>query len=184
MADQKTNIDLNLARYLFNQQTTPHSTTNRTPSELLMNPHLKTYFDKLQPQEVRFGKVNSSTNSKHFIPGDSVWVRNYATGPKWINGQIGVQTGPMSYTMRLEDNRVIRRHQDQFRSRLPQSNQPTEDEDNPEPTDPEEPPLTDSQTKKDSCEQKLYEDCEDLQSESPPVRRSHRHRKPTEFYSS
>ncbi|XP_044317462.1 uncharacterized protein K02A2.6-like [Drosophila rhopaloa] len=113
------------------------SATHGLPDEivsdngLLMNRHLKTYFDKLQPQEIRFDKDNSSTNSKHFIPGDSVWVRNYATGPKWITGEIGVRTGPISYTVRLEDNRVIRRHQDQLRSRLPQSNQSTEDEDTP-----------------------------------------------------
>ncbi|XP_054737893.1 uncharacterized protein K02A2.6-like [Anastrepha obliqua] len=117
-AEPGINIDLSLARYLFNQHTTPHSTTNRSPAELLFNRELKTYFDKIQPHEIVYGKVTDPVSTKPFISGSPVWVRNHSTGPRWIEGLVENQTGPISYEVRLNDSRVIKRHQDQLRSRV------------------------------------------------------------------
>ncbi|XP_054745933.1 uncharacterized protein K02A2.6-like [Anastrepha obliqua] len=117
-AEPGINIDLSLARYLFNQHTTPHSTTNRSPAELLFNRELKTYFDKIQPHEIVYGKVTDPVSTKPFISGSPIWVRNHSTGPRWIEGLVENQTGPISYEVRLNDSRVIKRHQDQLRSRV------------------------------------------------------------------
>ena len=48
------------------------------------------------------------------MPGDQVYARNYAQGEKWVLGRIDQRTGPVSFTVELEDHRMTRRHQDQI----------------------------------------------------------------------
>ena len=45
--------------------------------------------------------------------GDSVNVRNYSRGPKWIPGTVIQETGPLSARIELEDGTVVRKHHDQ-----------------------------------------------------------------------
>ncbi|XP_068149427.1 uncharacterized protein [Drosophila tropicalis] len=66
--------------------------------QLLCNRELKSYFDKIQPKEITYGKVCDPTNDKQFSIGAPVWVRNYAPGPKWIEGEIVDQTAPFHTT--------------------------------------------------------------------------------------
>ena len=46
-----------------------------------------------------------------------VYTRNYSQGDKWIPGRIEQRTGPVSFTMELNDTRKMRPHQDQIFSR-------------------------------------------------------------------
>ena len=46
--------------------------------------------------------------------GESVSVRNYYQGSKWIPGTIIQETGPPSVRVKLEDGMVVRRHHDQL----------------------------------------------------------------------
>ena len=45
--------------------------------------------------------------------GDSVNVRNYSRGPKWVPGTVIQETGPLSARIELEDGIVVRKHHDQ-----------------------------------------------------------------------
>ena len=68
--------------------------------------------------------------------GDTVNVRNYSRGSKWVPGIIIQETGPLPSRVELEDGAVVRRHHDQlvsvmqmffplvwqFRVRAPSSN--------------------------------------------------------------
>ncbi len=56
-----------------------------------------------------------------------MYVRGFGTGPKWISGSIEKVTGPVSYMVRLHDNRLVRRHQDHVRKlKVPDPNETNE----------------------------------------------------------
>ncbi|XP_058879113.1 uncharacterized protein K02A2.6-like [Acipenser ruthenus] len=115
-----------LARFLLAQHTTPHSTTGKSPAELLMNRKLKTALDRLHPdlytdmQHKQDGAARQSLGClRSFHPQDDVHMRNYSAGPKWIPATIGGVTGPVSYKAQTRDGQIHRRHVDQLRDRTP-----------------------------------------------------------------
>ena len=57
-------------------------------------------------------------HDRQFKLNDSVSIVNFAKGPKWLPGVIVDQTGPVSFHIRLDDGRVVRRHQDHIHLRL------------------------------------------------------------------
>ena len=60
-----------------------------------------------------------------FAKDTPVLVRNYGQDQKWVKGWVVKTTGPVSYLVRLQNGKVIRRHQDQIRSRTEQSSATT-----------------------------------------------------------
>ena len=67
-----------------------------------MKRHLRTRLDLIQPTSkglVKY-KNNADTNQadlKEFKEGDRVWVRNYRSGQKWIQGEIIGKIGQAMY---------------------------------------------------------------------------------------
>ena len=57
--------------------------------------------------------------------GDSVWAMNFLGQPKWVAAVIENRLGPLTFALRLQDNRVWKRHQDHLRERRP--NESTEE---------------------------------------------------------
>ena len=53
-----------------------------------------------------------------FYNGVRVYVRNYNRGPPWVAGVVQSQTSSLSYTIKLEDERVVKQHLDQIRKTL------------------------------------------------------------------
>ena len=53
-------------------------------------------------------------------PGDAVYAREFGKQQRWGPGVITAQTGPVSCTVQLDDQREVRRHQDQVIQRAPQ----------------------------------------------------------------
>ena len=84
-----------LARFLFHYRTTPHSTTG---SELLMGRPLRTHLDLLKPDiTARVQRSQDAQKQCHdrrgiknrsLAEGDSVFIQNFGTGPKWIAGTV------------------------------------------------------------------------------------------------
>ena len=62
-----------------------------------------------------------------FNEGDPVFVRNTGSGSTWLSGNITKIRGPVSYTVKLNDGRLMRKHVDQIRFRTATVNEPTED---------------------------------------------------------
>lgn len=117
-------VNVDLARFLFRQHTLPHSSTGRSPAELLMNRRLKTALDRLHPdsqfhsswkQEDKF--LQEGKKTRLFTVGENVYARNYLSGAKWTPGVVTAVTGPLSYRIETEDGRSWRRHVDQLRRR-------------------------------------------------------------------
>ena len=114
-----------LAKVLMAYRTTPQSTTGVTPAELLQGRRIRTRLDLLKPSledqvEHRQSqqKSNHDTNrTKTFVKGECVYARGFGTGPKWVPATIEEVSGPVSYLVKLEDGRVVRRHLDHLRRR-------------------------------------------------------------------
>ena len=68
----------------------------------------------------------TSSTDYSFYAGDAVWAINFAGTPKWQPGVLEEKAGLVSYTVRLADGRVWRRHCDHLRKRLPVETEGTE----------------------------------------------------------
>lgn len=58
-----------------------------------------------------------------FNSGDLVYARNFSQGSPWLPGVIEEPRGLVSYTVKLEDGRTVRRHVDHLRERFTQESQ-------------------------------------------------------------
>ena len=61
-----------------------------------------------------------------------MYARGFGTGPKWLPATIEETTGPVSYLVRLEDQRLVRHHQDHLRKRKTDHNPEAKEGDKPE----------------------------------------------------
>ncbi|XP_055918436.1 uncharacterized protein K02A2.6-like [Eupeodes corollae] len=117
-------VKLRLARFLLLSHTTPSTVTGKSPAEILFKCRPMTYFDKIHPdsQPLRSSKKDHVTgNDLQLQTDESVWIRNYSKGPIWISVEISKQTGPVSYLVRTDDGKTVRRHSDQIRLRSPET---------------------------------------------------------------
>lgn len=119
-------LETKLSRFLFQYRITPHTTTGMSPAELLLGRRPKSHLDLLHPdvqakvvqgQEKQKAQRDRRSRDRHFKPGDGVFFRNFAHGLTWLPGVIEHQSGPVSFTVKGEGGRLIRRHQDHLRSR-------------------------------------------------------------------
>ena len=91
-----------LADFLLTYRSTPHATTNRTPSSLFIQREVRTRFSLIHPdvskhvtdkQADQVAHHNQHAKERKFEVGQNVMVRNLRpTGPKWIPGIIISQT--------------------------------------------------------------------------------------------
>ena len=71
-------------------------------------------------------------------------MRNFSSGPTWLPGTVIATRGPLSFEVKLTDDRVVRRHIDHVRSRTAGTFVSTDDQDDLDDVDlptisPEEP---------------------------------------------
>ena len=96
-----------LAKFLFAYRLTPQSTTGVSPAEMLLGKRPRSRLDILRPLTAeRVETEQLKQKSKHDVyahrsleEGDSVLVRNYLQGEKWLPGTIAKKTGPVSYSV-------------------------------------------------------------------------------------
>ena len=99
-----------LANFLLSYRTTPHGTTNCTPSSLFLKREIRTRLDLLRPDGARkvsekqaAQKANHDAHAKEreYKVGDSIMARNYGRGHKWESGVVVERKGPLSYVVQL-----------------------------------------------------------------------------------
>ena len=121
---QKGTIHEKVLRFLTKYRVTPQSSTGLTPAELMFGRKLKTRLDLVHPyvqtSVMKSQLQQKKTHDQHakvrdLCLHDNVFVRNYASGPKWVPGTIVEQTGPISFKVQTDNQGVIKRHQDQLR---------------------------------------------------------------------
>ena len=96
----------------------------------LLHPNITSQVNDSQECQKRNHDVHAKPRSFH--GEDLVFVSNTGRGPKWIEGVVEQQTGPLSFLIRLTDGRRVRKHMDQLRARL-QGDSPSTD---PQPVKP------------------------------------------------
>ncbi|XP_031338384.1 uncharacterized protein K02A2.6-like isoform X5 [Photinus pyralis] len=123
---QNKHADLNLiiSRYLLTYRSSIHSTTNETPSNLMLGRKLRTVFDILKPnvdRKVRENQEKQIQNCKgkeykQFKVGDTIMARDYkdVNNKNWTEAKIKEVIGKKNYLCRGKDGRIWRRHQDQI----------------------------------------------------------------------
>ena len=117
-------LETRLLRFLFQYRITPHTTTGQSPAQLLMGRQLRSHLDQLHPdmatrveqkQLMQKQRYDKHTKVRQFVPGEAVYVRNFAQGDTWLAGKIVNAPGPRSYNVKLSDDRIVRRHVDHIR---------------------------------------------------------------------
>ena len=113
-----------LHNFLLSYRSTPHATTNRTPSALFLQRELRTRLDLVKPscadqvfqqQSHQSHHHDQHAKSREFEVGQAVMARNFRPGKKWLPGVIEKRTGPLSYQVRLQAGDCWNRHIDHLR---------------------------------------------------------------------
>ena len=73
----------------------------------------------LQKQAYDKQRHDTHAAARTFVTGDSAWALNFQGKPKWMPTVIESQLGPLTFTVRLSDGRLWKRHQDHLRERRP-----------------------------------------------------------------
>ena len=127
--DPHTNEEIQEAvvDFLAMYRSTPQSTTNQTPSEILNNRRMRTKLDLLHPcnsetvksQQRQKANYDATTKPRCFKVGDLVWARNFRGGKRWLSGVVTKQMGNVLYEVSVKDlNTTWRRHANQLRTRI------------------------------------------------------------------
>ena len=160
-AGEKDGLSLSnrLSKFLFAYRSTPHATTDSTPSDLFLQRQLRTRFDLLKAdsrglvesrQRYQKKQHDNHTRLRNFVIGSPVMVRDYRHADKWVPGTVVKKLGPVTYRVDIGNGNIVKRHVDQLtqrqdtRSAIPPGNSngsPLED-DFPYPTT-EDPPRPD-----------------------------------------
>ena len=102
-----------------------HSSTS--PAEMMWGRRLRSKLDRLRPDSMRSASEAQDrqklVHDAHAIPRqfallDTVYARNYGSGPLWLPGLVVGLRGSAMYDIQLNDKQVICRHVDQLRSRV------------------------------------------------------------------
>ena len=114
-----------LQNFLLTYRTTPHATTNETPSTLFLGRHVRTRLDLLYPTlEGTVANKQARQKLQHdrhawkrdlFI-GQRVMARNFRPGTVWVPGTITERTGPVSYLIQVSTGQLWKRHIDHIRT--------------------------------------------------------------------
>jgi hypothetical protein len=60
---------------------------------------------------------DASSSERSFTVGEWVYAKNFGQGQRWLPSVITEVTGPVSFMVKLQDGRCVRRHQDHLRIR-------------------------------------------------------------------
>ena len=120
-------LETRLSKFLLRYRITPHSSVGSSPAELMWGRTLRSKLDLLRPDiEQRAQQAadrqkmahDSHSFQRQFAVNETVYARNYGSGPRWLSGTVVGLQGTAMYRVRLLDNREIVRHIDQLRPRV------------------------------------------------------------------
>ena len=115
-------LQIKLDRLLYKYRIMPHSTTGKTPAELMFNREIRTPFHLLQPGSMSTPNALSNqsqrkSKTRAFQEGELIWARNFGNGEKWISGIIKKRLGNVTYEVSFEGRPTSNRHIDHLRKR-------------------------------------------------------------------
>lgn len=109
-------LNLELAKMLLQYRRIPHCVTKVSPAELMFSRNVRCRLDLLKPKTV-VPKTNAEVTGKvrNFVVDQRVAVRDYVHQYKWVFGRVSERLGKLHYLVRLDDDRMWKRHVDQIR---------------------------------------------------------------------
>ena len=122
-------IEARVSRFLMQYRITPQTTTGISPAEMMMGRRPRSRLDLLIPnlatkmqhkQQSQKHYHDKRSQQRIFEVGDRVNVKNFPTGDNWLQGTIVKVSGPLSFQVKLQDGRIVRRHVDHIIQRSPQ----------------------------------------------------------------
>ena len=117
----RLSVSHRLSNFLLAYRTTPHMTTNKTPAELFLGRNVRTCLDLIRPDTRKFverkqgqqkAKHDQHAHERTFPVGQTVMVRNFRNGPKWVSGVVIKREGPVTYLVRVDNGNIWKRHVD------------------------------------------------------------------------
>ena len=111
-------LQITLCKFLMRYRSSPHTSTGKTPAELMFSRNIRTRLDLIHPVP---DKINdqadiSETKTRQLKVGDLVWARSHHTEQKWIPGKTTKKYGPRNYKVMIGEQ-MQKRHIDQLRKR-------------------------------------------------------------------
>lgn len=110
-------------KYLSTYRSMPNH-EGKSPSELLHGRKVRTLLTQLPSQTTKQEEEKVNNGTKYKV-GESVFLRNYGRGPKWIKGTIEKIIGNMVYIIKTEF-RKCKRHQNQVKPRVVREKTPNQ----------------------------------------------------------
>ena len=116
-------LETRVSRFLFHYRITPHSKTGIAPAQMLMGRKLRSHLSILIPNSATRIKSKQRIQKEHYDKwakereltiGTSV-LRNFPDDNSWLRGILKDKSGPLSFTIELDDGWIIRRHLDHIR---------------------------------------------------------------------
>jgi hypothetical protein len=112
--------NLRLQEFLLHYRTVPHSTTGKTPSEMVMGRRLRTKLDLVKPDlgAAILHKNPGTLHPRTIEVGERVLVKDFrGRGQKWTEGVIIESLTPVTYRVEvLSEGLFWKRHIDQLRA--------------------------------------------------------------------
>lgn len=115
-------VNTRICRFLYNYRRTVHSSTGRTPAEIMFNRNFRGTVESVKQKgerKVSLEKLFQSEESLYAV-GDAVFARNFGYGNPWVEGKIVEVLGLRNYKVQLKEfgNLVWKRHADQLMQRF------------------------------------------------------------------
>lgn len=116
LKDADKSIQCRLARFLYRQHTTIHTTTGMTPARAMFGRELLCPLDLLKRETNKRSPESQEAlqKSRRFAIGDRVLIRQFLKKPDWIEGEILRRVGPRSWLVKSDQGKV-RRHLNHMR---------------------------------------------------------------------
>ena len=117
-------METRVSWFLFHYRITPHSTTGIAPAQMLMGRNLLSDLSILTPnsatrinsnQRIQKEYYDKGAKERELTIGTSVLVLNFPNDNFWLRGILKDKSWPLSFTIELDDGRIIRRHLDHIR---------------------------------------------------------------------
>ena len=109
--DRTESLHSRVQRFLFRLRIVNNASTNRTPAEMMIGRQLRSKLDLLNEIPVRNERISGAkaANDRYNV-GDSVFARNYHTGPKWIPGTVEKVLGSNTCSVKVPQDTWKRQH--------------------------------------------------------------------------
>ncbi|XP_054742683.1 uncharacterized protein K02A2.6-like [Anastrepha obliqua] len=121
--DDGLQVNESVLKFLSSYRTMPNA-KGISPAHLLHGRPARTLFSQMF--SVENDKTDFKQTSIKFSPNESVYIRNYGRGEKWLKGVVDRHLGKVMYVVRTSMG-YFKRHQNQMKFRLVNDAKPVED---------------------------------------------------------